>query len=128
MSSCTTIAVKTGHSYIPAACISSSVECDPTTQFMCADQSQCVDIRFRCEADPYPDCAEGSDELNCNTTGKTVSAVVWELALQCWAWDRCIHYIRSMCGVLCNECRQPQQPLGMCLIHCPTTSEFGRRS
>lgn len=33
-------------------------ECDPTTQFMCADQSKCVDIRFRCEADPYPDCAD----------------------------------------------------------------------
>ena len=38
---------------------------------MCADQSKCVDI---------PDCAEGSDEKNCNITGNTVSVVV------CWNW------------------------------------------
>ena len=26
------------------------VECDPASQFMCADQAKCVDIHFCCEA------------------------------------------------------------------------------
>lgn len=54
----------------------SPVECDPATQFMCVDQSKCVSIRFRCETNHIPDCEDGSDEKNCNLTGKTVMAVV----------------------------------------------------
>ena len=29
---------------------------------MCADQARCVDIHFCCEANLFPDCAEGSEE------------------------------------------------------------------
>lgn len=54
----------------------SPVECDPATQFMCVDQSKCVNIRFRCETDHFLDCEDGSDEKNCNLTGETVMAVV----------------------------------------------------
>ena len=38
----------------------SPVECDPASQFMCADQAKCVDIRFCCEGITI--CAEGSEE------------------------------------------------------------------
>ena len=58
----------------------SPVECHPATQCVCTDRFKCVDIRFRCKANHFPDCAEGSEEKNCNITGKTVSAVV------CWSW------------------------------------------
>ena len=53
-----------------------NVECDPASQFMCADQAKCVDIHFCCEAKHFPDCAEGSEEKNGNITGKTASAVL----------------------------------------------------
>ena len=53
-----------------------NVECDPANQFMCADQAKCVDIHFCCEANHFPDCAEGSEEKNVNITGKTASAVL----------------------------------------------------
>ena len=58
----------------------SPVECHPATQCVCTDRFKCVDIHFRCKANHFPDCAEGSEEKNCNITGKTVSAVV------CWSW------------------------------------------
>ena len=29
---------------------------------LCADQAKCADIRFCCEANHFPDCAEGSEE------------------------------------------------------------------
>ena len=29
---------------------------------MCADQAKCVDVHFCCEANHFPDCAEGSEE------------------------------------------------------------------
>ena len=58
----------------------SPVECDPASQFVCADQAKCVDIRFCCEANHFSDCAEGSEEKSCNITGKTASAVV------CGSW------------------------------------------
>ena len=48
----------------------------PASQFMYADQSKCVDIHFCCEANHFPDCAEGSEEKKCNITDKTASAVV----------------------------------------------------
>ena len=38
---------------------------------MCADQSECVSIRFRCETNDILDCKDGSDEKNCNITGRT---------------------------------------------------------
>ena len=53
-----------------------NVECDPASQFMCADQAKCVDIHFCCEANHFPDCAEGSEEKSGNITGKTASAVL----------------------------------------------------
>ena len=53
-----------------------NVECDPASQFMCADQAKCVDIHFCCEANQFPDCAEGSEEKTGNITGKTASAVL----------------------------------------------------
>ena len=52
-----------------------NLKCDPASQFMCADQAKCVDIHFCCEANHFPDCAEGSEEKNGNITGKTASAV-----------------------------------------------------
>ena len=57
-----------------------NVECDPASQFMCADQAKCVDIHFYCEANHFPDCGEGSEENNGNITGKTASAVL------CGSW------------------------------------------
>ena len=57
-----------------------NVECDPASQFMCADQAKCVDIHFCCEANHFPDCAEGSEEKTGNITGKTASAVL------CGSW------------------------------------------
>ena len=47
---------------------------------MCADHAKCVDIHFCCEANHYPDCAEGSEKKNSDIPGKTVSAVV------CGSW------------------------------------------
>ena len=46
-----------------------NVECDPASQFMCADQAKWVDIDFCCEANHFPDCAEGSEEKHGNMTG-----------------------------------------------------------
>ena len=38
---------------------------------MCADKTKCVDINFRCELFvAHPDCEDGSDEMNCNITGR----------------------------------------------------------
>lgn len=54
----------------------SPVECDPAKQFMCADQTKCVPIRHRCEVTPTTDCLDGSDEKNCNTTGRPVMSAV----------------------------------------------------
>ena len=45
---------------------------------MCAYQDKCVDIHFFCQANHFPDCAEGSEEKNGNITGKTASAVLCE--------------------------------------------------
>ena len=46
----------------------SPVECDAVSQFMCADQAKCVDIRFCCESNHFSDSGEGSEEKNCNIT------------------------------------------------------------
>ena len=40
----------------------SPVERDPASQFMCADQAKCVEIHIHCEANHFPDCADGSEE------------------------------------------------------------------
>ena len=47
---------------------------------VCVQTSLSVDICFRRKANHLSDCAEGSEEKNCNITVKTVSAVV------CWSW------------------------------------------
>ena len=57
-----------------------NVECDPASMFMCADQAKCVDIHFCCEASHIQDCAEGSEEIHSNITGKIVSVVL------CGSW------------------------------------------
>ena len=86
----------------------SPIDCDPASQFMCADQSTCVDICFHCEANHFPDCAEGSEERKFNITDKTVSAVVcgnWRF----WVWKRCIHYIEYVV-YYANQYRQHGHP------------------
>ena len=69
-----------------------NIECDPACQFMCADQAKCVDIHFCCEANHFPDCAEGSEEKHSNITGKTASAVV------CGSWHCCVLEGVEECG------------------------------
>ena len=34
-----------------------NVECDPASQFMCADWAKCVDICFCCESNHFSYCA-----------------------------------------------------------------------
>ena len=56
-----------------------------------ADQAKCVDIHFCCDANHFPDCAEGSEEKNVNITGKTVSAVLCESGIvECLKGWRCV--------------------------------------
>ena len=56
---------------------------------MCADQAKCADIWFCCEANHFPDCGEGSEEKNCNITGKTASAMEFGI-VECWKGWRCM--------------------------------------
>ena len=56
VSSYTTLTV-----YVPGAYLS-PVECDPASQFMCADQAKCVDIRFCCDSNHFSESGVGSEE------------------------------------------------------------------
>ena len=66
----------------------SPVECDPASQFMCADQAKCVDIRFCCEGNHL---CRGLRGENGNITGKTASAVLCETGIvECLKGWRCM--------------------------------------
>ena len=54
------------------------VECDPASQFMCADQAKCVDVRFCCEGNHL---CRGLRGENGNITSKTPSAVLCETGI-----------------------------------------------
>ena len=65
----------------------SPVECDPASQFMCADQAKCVDVRFCCEGTHL---CRGLRGENGNITSKTASAVLCETGIvECLKGWRC---------------------------------------
>ena len=66
----------------------SPVECDPASQFMCADQAKCVDVRFCCEGNHL---CRGLRGENGNITSKTASAVLCETGIvECLKGWRCM--------------------------------------
>ena len=72
VSSCTTLTV-CHRPLLRSWCVYiylSPVECDPASQFMCADQAKCVDVRFCCEGTHL---CRGLRGENGNITSKTAS-------------------------------------------------------
>ena len=66
----------------------SRVECDPASQFVCADQAKCVDVRFCCEGNHL---CRGLRGENGNITSKTASAVLCETGIvECLKGWRCM--------------------------------------
>ena len=66
----------------------SPVECDPASQFMCADQAKCVDVRFCYEGNHL---CRGLRGENGNITSKTASAVLCETGIvECLKGFRCV--------------------------------------
>ena len=66
----------------------SPVECDPASQFVCADQAKCVDVRFCCEGNHL---CRGLRGENGNITSKTASVVLCETGIvECLKGWRCM--------------------------------------
>ena len=70
----------------------SPVECDPASQFVCADQAKCVDVRFCCEGNHL---CRGLRGENGNITSKTASAVLRETGIvECLRLEVCGRQLR----------------------------------
>ena len=93
----------------------SPVECDPANQFMCADQAKCVDIRFCCEANHLPDCADGSEENTATLQVRLcVLCCVGAGIVECLKGWRCVVRRVEGCGGRMEGCGERVEVCGRC--------------